>query len=371
VRGRETILRGGGGVFFGNDNELATLGFNGIGFSAYNFIPGSALPVSAAQLNFAPSIIPPYTAPAYVFPRHLQLPYTLQWNVSLQQSLGKEQALTLSYIGSAGRRLLQQQYRSVSALNPDFSDVRYLQPGVTSNYQALQVQFQRSVSRGLQALASYTWSHSLDYGSTDASKPSVRGNSDFDVRDNAQIGASWDLPERNDYPAFLGYALKGWGIDGRFSARTAFPITLAGNNLIDPSTGNQYYGNVNVVPGEPIYVHGSQYPGGRAINPQAFVLPVPGDPGNAARNFVRGFGAVQVNAAMRRQFHVTEAVTLQFRAEAFNLTNHPNFGYVDPTLGDPTFGQATMMLNSSLGTVAPQYQQGGPRSMQFSLRVSF
>jgi hypothetical protein len=64
-------------------------------------------------------------------------------------------------------------------------------------------------------------------------------------------------------------------------------------------------------------------------------------------------------------------LSLQFRAESFNLLNQPNFGYVDPYLEDATFGQATQMLNQSLGTVAAQFQQGGPRSMQFALKVLF
>jgi hypothetical protein len=68
---------------------------------------------------------------------------------------------------------------------------------------------------------------------------------------------------------------------------------------------------------------------------------------------------------------LSEHTHLQFRAEALNVFNHPNFGYIDPYLTDPTFGQATQMLNQSLGTVAAQYQQGGPRSMQFALKVFF
>jgi hypothetical protein len=86
---------------------------------------------------------------------------------------------------------------------------------------------------------------------------------------------------------------------------------------------------------------------------------------------VRGFGANQVNLATRRDFHLVEDLVLQFRAEAFNLLNHPNFGYVDPYLTDANFGQATKMLNQSLGTVASQYQQGGPRSLQFALKLQF
>ena len=58
-------------------------------------------------------------------------------------------------------------------------------------------------------------------------------------------------------------------------------------------------------------------------------------------------------------------------AEAFNLLNHPNFGYIDPYLTDATFGEATQMLNQSLGTLASQYQQGGPRSMQFALKLIY
>jgi hypothetical protein len=86
---------------------------------------------------------------------------------------------------------------------------------------------------------------------------------------------------------------------------------------------------------------------------------------------VRGFGTTQVNLAVRRDFSLHDLVVLHFRAESFNLLNHPSFGYIDPTYTDATFGQATKMLNASLGTVASQYQQGGARSMQFALKLTF
>lgn len=78
-----------------------------------------------------------------------------------------------------------------------------------------------------------------------------------------------------------------------------------------------------------------------------------------------------MNLALRRDIHLHDPLVMQFRAETFNLLNHPNFGYIDPTYGDATFGLAQMMLNASLGTVAPQYQQGGARSMQFALKLAF
>jgi hypothetical protein len=146
---------------------------------------------------------------------------------------------------------------------------------------------------------------------------------------------------------------------------------LCGNQVIDSVTGNQFCTGLDLVPNEPIYLSGSQFPGGRSLNPAAFALTTGTDLGTAPRNFVRGFGAWQINMAMRREFPIQEKFRLQFRAEAFNILNHPNFGFVDPNLNSVTFGQATAMLNQSLTTVASQYQQGGPRSMQFALKILF
>jgi hypothetical protein len=367
--GWETVVRSGGGVFFDTDNEVATDGYSALGFRAFQVIRGNALPVTSSQLNFSTAVAPPYTT-VYAFPTHLQLPYTLQWNASLEQALGKEQSLTISYVGSNGRRLLQIQEKSIASLNPAFTAIAFVQGGVTSNYQALQLKFQRNVTKGVQALVSYGWSHSLDFGSNSSALPLTRGDSDFDVRHNLEGGLSWDLPSTKS-SRLLQSLTNGWAVDGRLIARTAFPITLQGSLLVDPATGNQYYGNVNLVAGKPFYLYSEAYPGGRALNRAAFATPTGGNSGDAPRNFLRGFGEAQVNAAVRRQFPIREGVSLQFRAEAFNILNHPNFGYVDPTLTDATFGQATAMLNQSLGTVSAQYQQGGARSMQFALKLQF
>jgi hypothetical protein len=227
------------------------------------------------------------------------------------------------------------------------------------------------MSHGLQALAAYTWSHSIDFGSSDAANPLTRGNSDFDVRHNFSGGATWDLPATGGNKV-IGSLLDHWGVDTRLQVRTAFPVTLQGNFLVNPVTGSSYYGVPNLVPGQAIYLYGSQYPGGRAINPAAFAFPTdPNDPGNAPRNFVRGFGAWQINLAVRREFPIHDKLRLQFRAEAFNILNHPNFGYIDPFLIDAQFGQATQMLNQSLATLSSLYQQGGPRSMEFALKLKF
>lgn len=369
--GRETVLRAGGGIFFDSANQVAANGFSGLGFSASSFLSGVQLPFTSSQLNVPITITAPYTSGVIsAFPEHLQMPYTLEWNVSLQQALGQKQALTVSYVGSEGRRLLALQTIDLSLLNPTFGSIQYLPSGVTSDYQALQTQFQRSISKGVQALGSYTWSHSIDVGSQASETVLQRGNSDFDIRHSLRAGLSWDLPllSRSRWQSTL---IDNWGIDALLFARSAYPITLSGNYITDPTTGNQYGGGLNVVPNTPIYLYGSQYPGGKAINPAAFALPADNIAGDAPRNFVRGFGATQLNLAIRREFPFHDNLALNFRAEVFNLLNHPNFGYVDGRYTDATFGQATSMLNSALGTMAPQYQQGGPRSMQFALRLTF
>ena len=370
--GWETVLRTGAGVFFDNANQVATLGYGGgIGFVAYTILSGASIPFTTSQLTVPISVTAPYTdATIYAFPSHLQQPYTLEWNTSIQQALGKAQTFTVSYVGANGRRQIGQQELSLGGLNPNLGDVVYFPGGITSNYQSLQVQFQRSVSHGIQALGSYTWSPSLDFGSSATAIPLQRGNSDFDVRNNFQGGLSWDLP-KTEISRFAETLLNGWGLDGRAIVRGGFPVPLQGSSFVDPNTGNLNNEGLNIVPNQAIYLYGSQYPGGRSINPAAFSPPSSGVVGNAPRNFVRGFGAAQINLAARREFRLHDLVTFQFRAETFNLLNHPNFGYVDPTYTDATFGQATQMLNQSLGTVASQYQQGGARSMQFALKLLF
>ena len=78
-----------------------------------------------------------------------------------------------------------------------------------------------------------------------------------------------------------------------------------------------------------------------------------------------------MNFAVRREFPLTEKLHLQFRAEAFNIFNHPNFGIIDSFFGDPTFGEVNSTLAGSLGVLSPTYQSGGVRSLQFALKLKF
>ena len=399
--GHETVVRGGAGVFYDTGQQLGSGGFAAVGLSAtsaYCFtcpFPGNPSQLTPAIAN---PPVPPYSPYMFGFSTHLQLPYTLQWNASAEQGLGKSQSLTISYVGSHAARLLQQnQFRS--SVNPVESDFYVVQNGLKSDYESLQIQFRRRLSRGLTMLASYTWSHCLDYGSANFSIGYKRGNCDFDVRHNLSVAFSYDLP--NTGHNGFGYALLNhWGIDDRFTARSAFPVNTDGGTSFDLVTKQQMATGADLVAGQPIYLYGSSCnstlqslhdlkagqvcPGGRAINPCAFVVhgTTPGAPcftsgmvpavlGLAPRNFARGFGAWQMDLAVRRDFPIYERLRLQFRAEAFNIFNHPNFGTINTALGQSTFGQATSTLANSLAVLNPLYQMGGPRSMQFALKLNF
>ncbi|MBB6143715.1 hypothetical protein HNQ77_001664 [Silvibacterium bohemicum] len=370
--GRETVLRAGGGVFFDSGQQTSTQAFgNSVGQNSEGLYFGSSYPLAPAQVNLsiANPPIAPYNAQAYYFPTRLQLPYTLQWNVSVEQALGRSQTLTISYVGSNGRRLLSQQ--DISPATGDFSSYGIVQEtsGTTSSYNALQVKFQRTLSRGLQVLGSYNWAHSIDFGSQDTDFAQIRGNSDYDLRNNFNLAATYDFPTTHS-GALIGTLTHHWSLDTRLTARGAFPVILDGNQITLPN-GQSAYQGLNLVPNVPVYLHVQGIPGNRQINPAAFAVPPSNAYGNAPRNFVRGFGMNQLDLAVRRSFPIVDRLNLQFRAEMFNILNHPDFGYIYPYYGGVQFGQATQTLNESLGTLSPLYQQGGPRSMQMSLRLQF
>ncbi len=375
--GKELIVRAGGGVFFDTSNQPALRAFSGLGFANSIHFAGQPLPVTPAELNVLPPGSPPYGGTnAFDFPTHLQLPYSWQWDFAVEKALGRSQTLTASYVGASGQRLLEEQRRNVNQANPNFGDITFYPPGLTSSYQAMQLKFQRSLVQGVQTLVSYTWAHALDYGSTDPAFPLIHGNSDLDVRHNVEAAVSWDVP-RPSGSYRKRNLLGGWRIDGRLLARTGFPVDLGGNFFLDPITGNTYTSGVDLTPNMPLYLHGSGFPGGRifngginAANP-AFSVPQGDAQGDAPRNLVRGFSALQGNAGVRRAFQFHDSLNFQIGAEMFNVTNHPNFGYIDPYLPDLLFGQPTKLLNQSFGPTGSVYQQGGPRSMQISLRLTF
>ena len=219
-----TVLRGGFGLFYDlEDGEVGNLaGFGSYPFGAGNFLSSAMFPldpITAAPPQIAPPDATNQGTLTALDP-NLRLPYTLEWNVALEQALGTQQSISASYIGSKGRRLIQSAF--VNSPNSNLGSAYLVANGATSDYNALQLQFQRRMSRGLQALASYTWSHSIDTGSGGSlygnlanslvpGNSTNRGPSDFDIRHAFSAGATYDIPTPHVGP-ILQKLLGGWSL---------------------------------------------------------------------------------------------------------------------------------------------------------------
>lgn len=376
-QGRETVLRGGFGLFFDTGNTQGAVGLNAIGFGVSQNLFGAAFPLTPAQNKLSPpSVTPPYTDYVFAFDPRLTLPCTLQWNVALEQSLGRSQALTVSYVGASGRNLLSSRFLNPSSINPNFSlgqGLFIVGNSATSSYQSLQAQFERRLANGLQASASYSWAHSTDNASSNFLNvaPILRGNSDFDVRHSLALALTYELPSPRAN-SLSGRLVGRWALDARVAARSALPFNVySGYSYL--SDGTFEYVWPNLVSGVPIYAADPAAPGGRIVNANAFLTPPSGEQGNEPRNFLRGFDLWQTDFAVRREFPLFERLKLQIRGEAFNVFNRPNFGQIDNNLLDgPTlFGMARNTLNNQLGGLNPLYQVGGPRSIQVALKLIF
>lgn len=379
--GRETILRGGYGIFYDlGSSELgrAATQWPFLRYNINGFGPFPLTPAAAAPHPF--SLNPPYSGIATVDP-NLVVPRTFEWNAAVEQGVGLNQSLTMTYVGSIGRDLL----RNVVLFPSSGIGAETVQTnGSKSNYNALQVVFQRNLYKRIQAIASYTYSHSIDTQSANTgfndNPPDEfnanleRASSDFDIRHTFSTAVTYNTPAAN-YRSFTSALIDGWALDGIFVARGATPLDLSAGTQI-PVAGANLEQRPNFVPGVPQFLHGSQYPGGMALNPNAFIAPKGNSPGDVPRNHFRGFTAEQLDLGIHRQFPIWRTLNLQFRAEAFNIINKPNFANYDSTLTDIFFGQSTQTLNNNLSGTTGQgltsiYQIGGPRSLQLALKLIF
>jgi len=330
------------------------------------------------------------------FALDLKLPRSYQWNVALEKSFGGKQAVSVTYVAQAGRDLLRQE--ALNQPNSSFAGSFLLtQNDARSNYNALQTQYRRPLSGRLHAVLNYTWSHSLDSASNDVvpliSGPTISAandyaSSDFDVRHSFSGALTYAIPGAKS--GMLVHLTRDWSIDTVIVARTGFPFNATTGLAQFNSPGPR----PDLNPGQPFYVYGTQCaqifgpvsqggngvlqagqscPGGRGLNPNAFITTPPvGRQGTEGRNDIPGFGLTQVDLSLGRKFHLTERFNLQFRADAFNLFNHPNFQNPIPATnqGPPSY-LSTQMLNRGLAGLNALFQEGGPRSVQLSLKLTF
>ena len=386
-----TVLRAGYGVYY-DQSPLApaeALYFNSPFFDNNIFFSLPGLPLTLS--NPFPSFFPlPLPDSALAIQRDLRTGYMQHWNFNIERQLGEKSVLEVAYVGSKGTKLLTARdinQPQPSALppglpfvprpDPRFDDINLLESRANSNYNALQVRFQQRLVRGLSSLLSYTWSKSIDDASnffSSAGDPNFpqnsydvaaeRGRSNFDVRHRLSVSYSYALPfgKGRQYLAKNGWvstALSGWESYGIVTVQSGRPFTVALLPDIDNSgTGRSILGfgandRPNIV-GNPELSNPTT---DQWFNTAAFTFSAPGTFGDAGRNILDGPGYQTVNLSLMKNTALSERVNLQFRAEAFNLFNHPNFNLPDNFLGSPTFGRITSARD--------------PRHIQFGLKLLF
>lgn len=419
----DTVVRGGGGIFYVTGQD----GFGAISFpysQDFFLFPGQSIPgypvyglpvapqyATAPPPNFTPTADNPASVTVAV--PNYKLPRVYEYNLTLQQTLGRTSVVTLAYVGSSAHALqrtteyLFDQGATFASppVNNNFSELGVISNGSASNYNSFQAQVQTHIRKVLEMQAAYTYSHSIDNGSSDsepnATDPRLdRGSSDADVRHSVSGALTYNLPAYSGRGGIVPKAvLSHWSLNGIVGAHTAQPFNIYSENYTAGAQGTNFTERADVVPGEPVWIY-SRYapgtniliPGGKYVNPAAFTDPSPtAAQGDSGRNSLRGFGYAQIDFGVHRQIPITEKVGIQFRAELFNILNHPNFanpspatsgGYVGApapgTLGNTLgFGESPSSLSAGLGGGGntggfnPLFQVGGPRAVQLALRVEF
>jgi outer membrane receptor protein involved in Fe transport len=410
-----TVIRAAYGVFYDTvlGNLPANVSLNPPAMPDY-YTPSPAWPSS-----FGPSGFPVITVTA----RNFTTPYSQAWNVDLQQALGRRSVFDIAYVGTTGTHLPQfrqvdQDYNTAAELetlspsvvnrleilgiptpiaeaiasgpivdipgivrNPYFGFAQIFQANtaVSSNYNALQAKIDVRGWHGLRMGIDYTFAKSIDGGSaifgTGANGTTIfpqntydpqaeRGLSDFDIRHRFVANLIYDLPKVTRFgQGAANLLLNGWAMTGIVTAQSGQPLTvLTGVNESSSGLGTD----------RPDLV-GDPNSGPRTVeewfNTLAFALNAPLTFGNAGRNIVNGPGYVDVDYSLIKNTHFERGMNLQFRAEMFNIFNHPNFGLPNNTLTSPSFGSLFETADVAQNNVG--LGSGGPRLIQFGLKFLF
>ena len=410
----KTVLRAGYGVFY----ETIIGNIPGNVMLNPPFLPDyfTPFPFAAWPNAFAPSGFPVLT----VTQQNLRTPYAQHFNLGIEHELPGKMVLGVAYVGTTGTKLprfrqIDQAYinkAQIDTLSPDvvtrmeligippavaqflynnqlwasipsvvrtpyfgFAQLFQAEDVVSSNYHSLQAKLDKRFSHGLSFLASYTWSHSIDgasvfFGSganattifpqNNYNLKAERGSSDFDIRHRLSWSFTYDVPTLHAVPRLLG---TGWQLGGILTLQTGQPFSvLTGEGLSGTGLGNDrpdLVGNPNAGP------HSVR----QWFNTNAFVLNQPLTFGDAGRNIVTGPGYSDFDFSILKNVKIHERLNAQFRAEFFNITNHPVFALPSNILAAPNFGALFTTPDAAQNNVG--LGSGGPRLIQFALKLSF
>jgi carboxypeptidase family protein len=388
---QHTVLRGGFGMFYN------PTGSEGGSLRLFRQLPfGSTLSISPGDIFIGQTVsqgFPPLLPVNYALadsPRgamfavdhNFRPSYAEQFNTTVEHEISPIALLIrTAFVGNLGRRLYNtwnanqalpgatplNTRRPLYSLDPNLSDVNYFATDGLSDYYALQVTADKRFSRGVSMLLAYTWSHAIDDvplefgGGAAGPQPqdprnifAERGSSIIDLRHRLTLSYLWELPFGKGKP-FLNHGvadwiLGGWQTNGILTVQSGLPFSP----VLQTSTTNTGTGSRPNVAGAVTYPKTLQH----WFDPSAFVLPAPYTYGNAGRNILVGPGRWNWDMSLFKNFVIREATRFEFRAEAFNIFNHPQFGLPNPTIGNPQAGAITSTVGNS-------------RQMQVALRFQF
>jgi len=341
-----------------------------------------------------------------------QVPTVLQYNATLQTQLSNTQTLSIGYVGTGSRHLVTTiGYNTTTrilppGLNlknyipfPDFANgsMSQRQSWGNSNYNGLQITYQKRFSNGLSALANYTWSKCR----TDARQPLINnignyrapllpnfgiradyGLCDIDATNLVHFSSTYELPVGKgkmllkNASSAVDAAVGGWSVNALGTLQTGPPFTIP----CPVSTTTGFGCNAFMVPGQDLY--GGLHNVDQWMNPAAFAQPpsatVVGQtdytPLGGAPTQVRGPGFHRADVSLFKNFRIGENSRLEFRAECFNITNTPQFGipgFTGPGL-TPTPGVLDFTNTRNFGRITSV--RGGAndqRQIQLALKLFF
>jgi hypothetical protein len=377
------VIRSGYGIYF-QDYP--------VGFGSY-YVPGNTVPGNVTLLQQQiPNLSYPYDPflsqatppPPNVngFPWHKPDVYSNQWNLSVADQFAQNMSFQVTYVGNHGVNLWREEGINYfdpalgTRPNPNFGNITLQTNSGFSSYNALQLSFNRRAGKaGLTFQANYTFGHAIDDVEDQGLFPSdpqnlnnikaERGSGSGDVRQNFTFNLLYEVPLGEGH-RFLGSGLgsklaSGWRVSTLGILRTGVADTVY--------IGTNTFGNGDFINQRPDCVAGiDPYAHPQTIsdwlNPAAFSMPAAGTFGNCGRNTVYGPSFRNVDLSVLKETKLGESRNIEFRAEFFNIFNHPAFAQPDTTFGTPGFGEIFNTLGRTLGA-------GTSRQIQFALRFSF
>ncbi len=356
------VLRGGAGAYY-NPNQMNsfTLSTTNPPFAlttTFNSSPGNVLTLDNPTLGSGST--PSSYLAVFTENPYLPTPRMYQWNLGLARELSSKSGFELQYLGSHSIHLDRSFYNnqpvtlgpgSVNSLRPNqlWGRIRTIQNDETANYNGMTAIFRQRMTRGLQVLASYTWSHTLDM-STDSNGGGAPmnayniygdyGDANWDIRHRFVASVVYELPKLSGQNAVVRAILGNWQINDITTLQSGMPINVGiAGDVANSGRANQ---RPDVVGTPSAHCNSSHLT--NCIDASAFAMPAAFTFGNARRNLLTGPSLLNTDFSLFKDLPITERAKFQFRAEFFNIFNHPQLANPNSTFGTSSFGSITSIV---------------------------